>query len=377
MLKIGYDAKRVFHNFTGLGNYARTLLADLVTQFPEEAYHLFSPGFTPNPRTEPFVEAPFRVHCPAGGSAAIWRSWGMSRDVAKAGIDLFHGLSHELPVGLEKRGIPSVVSMHDLIFRQFPEQYPWFDRQIYDLKFRSACRRATQVVAISQHTARDLQAAYGLPPERIKVIYQSCHPQFFAPGNWKNDQQILRQHGLPADFGLYVGSVVPRKNLLGVVQALAQLPAGQRPPLVVVGAGKAYLQQVRQFVGENNLSGSVFFPEKVTFSDLPALYRRARFFVYPSFYEGFGIPIIEALACGTPVITAATSSLPEAGGPDSLYLDPANPEALTQAIQRVNEDQALAKQMRQAGRAYVQRFRGRTIARQWMRLYRELTPGVE
>jgi glycosyltransferase involved in cell wall biosynthesis len=299
----------------------------------------------------------------------------MSRDVEKAGIDLFHGLSHELPFGLEKRGIPTVGSMHDLIFRHYPDQYPWFDRQMYGLKFRSACRRATQVVAISQHTARDLQAAYGLAETQVKVIYQSCHPQFFAAREQEADEVIFKKYGLPAEFGLYVGSVIPRKNLLGVVQALALLPAGQRPPLVVVGAGKAYLQQVRQVVVEKGLVGSVFFPEKVAFDELPSLYRRARFFVYPSFYEGFGIPIIEALACGTPVIAAHTSSLPEAGGPDSRYVDPAKPEALAQAIQEVNEDHALSSHMRQRGQAYVQRFRGEAIAGQWMGLYRELVGG--
>ena len=181
MLRIGYDAKRLFNNFTGLGNYSRTLLANLAEYYPDNAYFLYSPKIAKNDETHFFLNsALFNVQLPKRGPGAYWRSVGIKRDLLKHKIQLFHGLSHEIPLGLEKANIRSIVTIHDLIFERFPEHYPFIDRKIYSLKFRYACRHADHIVAISENTKQDIIEFYDIPPEKISVIYQSCHERYMV-----------------------------------------------------------------------------------------------------------------------------------------------------------------------------------------------------
>ncbi|MDX1942503.1 MAG: glycosyltransferase family 1 protein [Saprospiraceae bacterium] len=372
MYRIGFDAKRLFNNFTGLGNYSRTLLRNLAEFYPENAYFLYTPKVTKNEETQFFLNSPlYSVHLPQGQPKAYWRSWGVKKDLRKHKIQLFHGLSHEIPVGIQKTKIKSIVTIHDLVFKHYPHHFPLIDRQIYDYKFHYACENANKIIAISESTKRDIIEFYNITAEKIEVIYQSCHERFMQEKSPKAIEAVLKRYQLPGGYFFYVGSVIERKNLLSIVQALELLPSDLKLPLVVVGDGKAYKNKVQEYIARKNLQKQVIFI-KADYDDLPALYQQAKIFIYPSVYEGFGIPILEALFSKTPVITSNISSLPEAGGPDSYLIDPRQPEQIAAGIQKILSNDAFRKEMIEKGFAYAQRFKGAPLTEQLMELYETL-----
>jgi len=367
-MEIGFDAKRAFHNATGLGNYARDVLRILVRNAPQHRYW----AYTPAGGRQPFSldGDRFRVRTPAGilGRAlpAVWRQRGIVRDLKRDGIRLFHGLSHELPLGIERSGIASVVTIHDLIFERFPELYSAVDRRIYAWKCRSAAARADLVVAVSEQTRRDLVERYGVPAAKIRVVYQGCHPAMQAPVPPDALAEVSRRLALPPRFLLSVGTVERRKNLLLAVRALADLPG---VPLVVVGRETPYAREVRALVRARGLEDRVRFLSGLAMPEIAALYRLATALVYPSRFEGFGIPIIEALFSGTPVVTTRGGCFAEAGGPGSEYVDPDDPGELRAVLGALWDDEARRQRMREAGRAWAERFRDEAIARELLAAY--------
>ncbi len=386
-MRIGFDAKRAFNNFTGLGNYSRTLIETLARYYPENEYHLFTPKTNQNPRLDFIKSYPsVSVYFPTGIMHSVhplWRSYFIRNDIKKLRIDIFHGLSHELPFNVSKN-VKTVVTIHDLIHERFPEFYPLTDRKIYSWKFKSACERADIVVAISEATKQDIIDFYHVDKNKIKVIYQSCHPQFYQNVNLSQRSQRTfldsfldtkapdNTYNLPENYLLYVGTVNERKNLLGLVKALQIVDNSLDIQLVVIGEGGDYFQKVKKYVVENNMSNRVLFYNQIPFSDFPLLYKQAQALVLPSFFEGFGIPIIEALWSGCPVITSEGSCFPEAGGPDSMYINPHNIEDIARAIERVVTDQNLRKQMILRGRQFVQKFHEKIIGAEWDGLYKSL-----
>ena len=204
------------------------------------------------------------------------------------------------------------MTVHDLIFERYPELYPPIDRRIYAWKTRRAAERADLVVAVSEQTRQDLVEFYGVEPSRIRVVYQGCRPAFQAEPAPGADEAEARRLGLPDRFLLCVGTVERRKNLELLVQALAGLP---EVPLLVVGRETRYAGEVRRLARRLGVEGRLRFIESASAESLATLYRRCTVSVYPSRFEGFGIPIIEALFCGAPVVTTAGGVFPEAGGP--------------------------------------------------------------
>jgi glycosyltransferase involved in cell wall biosynthesis len=373
--QIGFDAKRAFGNFTGLGNYSRSLLHALAEHEPQFGLHLYAPKRKASTEVEALLALPnVSAHfAPTKALAAYWRSRGLVAGLRRQGIGLFHGLSHEIPLGLAKAGIRSVVTMHDLIFKRYPSHYPWADRQFYDLKCRYACRHADLVVAISESTRRDLAHYYGLPESKVRVVYQPCGTAFAEAWGPERLAAIRQRRSLPEAFFLYVGSLTERKNVALLVQALAGMPEAERLPLAIVGKGpeRPRLEALAQSLG---IGQQVFFWEDVGNDELPGLYQLATAFLYPSVYEGFGIPILEALQSGTPVLAANTSSLPEAGGPHSRYVPPHAPRAAAEALQALATQPEMRQEMAEQGRRYAQRFAPERIARDMAAVYRELLP---
>jgi len=373
-MKIGYDAKRLFHNFTGLGNYSRSLVKNL-HKYSEEPLdlHLYSPKLSAHGRIKEFLDPKsYTLHDAGSQNTLLWRSRNIRNNLLQDKIEVYHGLSNEIPLGLQKHGIKTIVSIHDLIFLRYPNYYPFIDRQIYNFKFSYAAKHATRVLAISESTRNDLIHYYGISPEKIEVIYQACDEQFYEEKTKQEIRTCLQQHKLPENYLLYVGSITERKNLLRIVKAIEILPSSLQLPLVILGKGKSYVQTVRKYIDKKGLQGLFLFREQVPFSDFPAIYQQAKALVYPSFFEGFGIPIIEALWSGTPVISANTSSLPEAGGPDSLYVNPHKIEEIASAIERVLCEEGLSQYMSRAGKTYVQQFHGRVLSQQLLRIYQQL-----
>ncbi len=373
MLRIGYDAKRLFHNHTGLGNYSRTLLQDLSQYFPQSEYHLYSPSAPNNSWTSAFHESDhFQIHTSKAAIPALWRSSGIKKDLQQDGIQLFHGLSHEIPLGLQKAKIPSVVTIHDLIFKSHPQLFPFLDRQIYDWKFRYSCEQADRVVAISESTKKDIIRYYKIAPEKIQVIYQTCDEQFKKEVPAERLQEVQKKYQLPQEYLLYVGSLIERKNLLGLIQGMEFLPASLEVPLVVIGNGAKYKARIQKYLAGKAMEKNILFLEDFHFPDLAAVYTSALALCYPSFYEGFGIPLIEALFCKTPVLTSRSSSLPEAAGSGAIYVDPNNRASITNGLEKLLDDDTYGRQLADAGHAHVQQFHSAPLAKAWMNLYENL-----
>lgn len=368
-IKIGFDAKRIFNNYTGLGNYSRTVVQNLQKYFPNSEYHLYTPKIKDNSRTSIFLKDPFKIHTPNSKINFLWRAWGINNELQSEQIQIFHGLSHEIPFGIRNTGIKSIVTIHDLIFKHYPEQFKFLDRKIYDIKFKYSCENSDKIIAISESTKSDIIEQYGIPRDKIAIIYQSCDPIFFTTIDDKIKENVLKKHSLPPAFLLYVGSIIERKNLLNIVKALQQLPSHITLPLVVIGAGKMYKVKVVNYIKKNNLDHRVIFLNNVSFNDFPAIYQSAKTFIYPSIMEGFGIPIIEALFSGTPVITSNTSCLPEAGGPNSYYVNPNQPEEIREGITKIFTDENFAHGMKVKGLEYVKRFDPFTLTQQLFNLY--------
>ena len=377
-MKIGFDAKRAFHNFTGLGNYSRTLIETLAAYYPADELHLFSPKPNDSPRLKSLLADPsVSSHFPTGfwrKIHPIWRSYGIFDDIKASNVQIFHGLSNELPVRLPPK-VASVVTIHDLIFERYPQFYPRFDRFVYRQKFRRACQQADVVVAISEQTKRDIVDFYKIKEDKIKVIYQSCDRQFYLKNkpNAPIKKATLISYNLPENFFLYVGTINERKNLMGIMQALNHLKQANNPiNLVVIGDGGAYLKTVKAYVLKHHLTAQIYWLPKVNFADLPAIYAAAKALILPSFFEGFGIPIIESLWSGTPVITSENSCFSEAGGDGALYVNPTDYQALSAAISTINTDATLRNDLILRGSNFVQKFHGKQIANDWQALYKSL-----
>lgn len=375
-MQIAYDAKRLFNNFTGLGNYSRTLIDMLTTRFPDNTYLLYTPKISDANVVKPYRH---KEHCstrmPDGlVRGSLWRGYGLAKELKKDQADLYHGLSHELPMGLGAARIPAVVTMHDVAWRTFPAMYHRWDRAIYDFKARYACREAQRIVAISEATKRDVCKFYNVKEEKVEVIYQPAQQLFYAELNKELAHRKLKQYlpQLPTDYLLYVGSVNRRKNLMGIVRALEAIPAGEQLPLVVVGNGREYLEEVHSYVCRYKLSRKFFlFTDIYDNRLLRYLYECATAFVFPSFNEGFGLPVVEAQLCGTPVVTSNVSCLPEAGGPHSLLVNPNDPESIAHAIRTLLADDEARQQRGRASRQWaLETFAPTRLAEQMMQMYR-------
>ncbi len=371
-MKIGFDSKRLFCNFTGLGNYSRTLLKNLTKYYSDNEYHLYTPKITNNTDTAPFInDINYRTYQSGSINKSLWRSYSIVKQLQKDKIELYHGLSNELPFNINKSDIKSIVSIHDLIFKVYPETYPYFDRKMYDLKFRNSCKNADKIIAISESTKNDIIKLYKIEPDKIEVIYQACNPIYYEIDESKDAKPILQQYGIPNEYLLYVGSIERRKNLKTIINSYEHLPEDLRIPLVVIGKGNEYMIETKDLIKTKGLEKLIIWTNYFENNNhLKTLYQNAKAFIYPSLYEGFGLPVVEWLLSKTPVITSNTSSLPEAGGPDSLYINPNNAEELALAITKILIDEKFRNTMIEKGYQYaINKFSPAKLSEQMINLY--------
>jgi len=306
----------------------------------------------------------------------------MKNDLEKLDIDIYHGLSNEIPLDIHRTDIRSVVTIHDVIFERFAKQYSKIDVKIYKRKFKYACDHADKVIAISEQTKEDIMEFYKTPEEKITVCYQSCNSAFAQTISEKAKQEIKEKYSLPDQYFLYVGSIIERKNLLGVCKAIYLLRNELNIPLVVIGDGTKYKQQVKDFIKQNGLEKQIIFLSedplaKVASSflkaeDFPAIYQSAIAMIYPSFFEGFGIPVLEALWSRLPVITSNVSCLPEAGGDGAYYIDPNSSEEIAEGMKTIFADGSFTEALKEKGWQHAQNFTQRKCAANVMKVYESL-----
>lgn len=365
-LTIGLDAKRIVRNGTGLGSYGRTLVNDLIGRKDENIdLRLYAPDKGRKVLRSQVSLGEHVQFCYPQHSIfkSLWRTYGIVDDLKRDGVQLYHGLSGELPIGLRKAGIKSVVTIHDLIFLRHPEFYHWIDTKIYEWKFRQTIKEADRIIAISECTKQDIIEYGNISPDRISVVYQSYAPRFSAVSSAEQRNEVRVRYHLPERFVLNVGTIERRKNLRLAAEAMARLPKGIH--LVAVGRQTKYAKDLPLNERIHLLSG-------VNDDDLAMIYSMAEAFVYPSRYEGFGIPIIEAIAAGLPVVACTGSCLEEAGGPACLYVNPDDVEGMAEALSSVLFGAEGREERICQSQQYIQRFKGTDVAGQVLEIYRSL-----
>lgn len=387
-MNIGFDAKRAAQNRTGLGNYSRFVIRILSEKFAGNQYHLY----TPKPHRMPYLqEIPtlkhLFLHFPPQGIwsriRSLWRVWGITKDIQKDGIQIFHGLSNELPLNIRTpeqrkmkaggKGCKYIVTIHDLIFIHTPQYYHWIDRQIYNFKFRRACRCADRVIAVSEYTKQEIMHYYHTPESKIDVVYQGCDPVFSQEIEEGKLQEVKARYQLPDKFVLYVGSIEERKNLMLVAKAMAELNRRAAIHVVAVGRRTAYVDQIQDFLKAQGIDYLFHFYHQVPYADLPSFYKWASTFAYPSRIEGFGIPLLEAISSGVPAIGCTGSCLEEAGGPNSIYVNPDDAKGMADAILRTCTDEPLRQHMINEGKKYALNFSDEKLSHDLMKVYENLS----
>lgn len=371
-MRIGFDAKRAFFNTRGLGNYSRNTIGVLTKYNPNEDFYLFTPSVRngmefPCGKGSELVEP----HGLYKQFPSIWRTFGIPSDVNRLGIDVYHGLSNELPVGIEKTKAHSVLTVHDLIYLQMPQLYPWIDRQLYKKKYISSCRRADVIIAISQQTKSDLINFIGIKEEKIRdVFFQSCNPIFLNQSTVAEKQNVKQRYNLPDQYLLSVGAIEERKNQKLILEALV---VGKIDvPVVILGRPTSYLKEIEAYIHENKLDEKVKILQNIPFEDLPTIYQLSTIFVYPSFFEGFGAPILEALNSCVPVVTTKGGCFEETGGPNSCYVDPYSPEELAMVLKDILDDTQRQNRMKEAGLKHASLFSEERNSEIFMSIYRSL-----
>ncbi len=312
---IAFDGKRALFNNTGLGNYSRYTVDSIRLHRPEIELSLCSYKM---PEANSWLDPHPDIKVVSRGRgdlvSGLWRHYGgLSKSLAANRPDIYHGLSNELPFDIAKAGIPSVVTIHDLIFRRIPENYKPVDRWLYNTKFRAASHNATRVIAISECTKKDIVELYGVNPDKIDVIYQSCNPIFKQPVSKAIAAEVKASYNLPDRYIIMVGTVEQRKNQLLAIEAMPMID--KDISLVIVGKERNnYGRQLSMLINELGVENRVMRLSNIPTAHLPALYSMSILAAYPSRYEGFGLPVIEAISSGTPVIAATGSCLKRQAG---------------------------------------------------------------
>ncbi len=345
-------------NYRGAG--INRYIYGLLTHLPAAAPDLETVAFVSETRLQ--GEAPPGVRLvysrwPTYGRRApriAWEQLAQPVSLAREGIDLVHGMAYALPL---LRGARGVVTVHDLSFLLYPAAFNRVNRLYVAAITRATVRRADAVIADSENTRRDIIRLLGVAADKVVAIPLGVDDQYRALPAAEIEAFRARQ-GLPERFILFLGTLEPRKNLTTLVRAYAALRArdAQTPPLVLAGGAGWRYSPLFGLVEELGLKDSILFPGFVPQADLPLWYAAATVFAYPSLYEGFGLPPLEALACGTPVVTSTASSLPEVVGDAALLADPHDPEALADALRQVLTRPGLRDDLRQRGLARAADF---------------------
>ena len=370
-MKIGFDAKRLFFNRSGLGNYGRSAIDALCHHFPDNEYLLYTPkggnvGYRPVDSAHVIYPNSFAGNL----SQRWWRLAGLSSQIRHDGLDAYHGFNNELPLGISNSGCKKVITVHDLILKRFPHYFKPVDRFIYEKKGRWATDVADLVIAISEQTKRDLMEFYGVDQEKIRVVYQGCDESFRKPVYSEVSASVKKKYSLPSEYVLSVGTIEPRKNQKLIIDGIASTDLDI--PIVLIGKRTSYCDEIIRHAETLGIGNRLQLIHDADFADLPAIYSEASAFVYPSRFEGFGIPILEALCVGIPVIAATGSCLEETGGADSLYVNPDDAEAMGNALKNILSDSELRAKMISAGSLHAGNFTEEKVATGLMNVYREL-----
>lgn len=369
-MKIGINGLPLTKRMTGVGFYTYNLILNLAKLFPETEYDLFLPRRSLvnlslsnlKPTVCPFVKG------------IIWEQTRLSYECRKRKVDLLHCTNYIVPL-LSK--IPIVLTIHDLTILRYPQTHPWKRRFKNLLLLRSSIEKAEIIIAVSRFTAQEISSFFGFPQEKIKIVYEGVSPLFFSCDDKRKLSQIRQLYGLPPQYILYVGTLEPRKNITSLLLAFKMLKSKTDfPHKLVITGGKGWIYgKIMDTWKRLNVKKEVIFTGYIPTADLPGLYSLAQLFVYPSIYEGFGLPPLEAMACGTPVVVSNVSSLPEVVGDVGVMVDPKKPESIYQGMVSVLANPSLQKELKEKGLKRAKEFTWEKTARITQEIYKEVLCG--
>lgn len=349
---IGIDASRaITEPRTGTENYSVQIVRGLVRVGEGHDFRLYLRP-RPLPPSGLLPEGP-RVRWHTIGPNRLWTHIGLAGEMLRNPPDVLFVPAHVVPMFHPRA---TVVTIHDIGYHYYPQHHTLPARLYLEASTRLSCRAARRVIADSHSTARDLVRVYGLDASRITVVYPGVDPRF-ARADRQTQDAVRRRYGLERPFLLYLGTIQPRKNLVRLVEAFARLPRDLAGVDLALVGGTGWLAgDIFRRVGDLGLQDRVHFVGYAPDEDLPALLSAAECLVMPSLYEGFGLPVLEAMACGTPVICSNASSLPEAAGEAALFFSPHDVQGMADAMARVLTDAALRETLVEGGYAHVARF---------------------
>ena len=377
-MRIGFDGKRIFHNKRGLGNYAKTLLTALGKIHNEHDYFIYTPSVSKTAEKNTFWEKPpYHTRTPQSliwkCFPRFWRGAGLVQCLQKDGLDVYHGLSQELPHGIETLSLRTVVTVHDLLCIRYPNNFSKIDAKIYEYKLKKACRSADKIIAVSKQTKKDIIDFLGVDASRIEVIYPACHAHFYKDYSKEIKNGVKKRYTLPSKYILYVGAFEKNKNVVSLVKAYKEYKQGKEEySLVLVGKKNKYRDKIENYIKQNKLEKNVVFLEYVHSLDLPVIFQLASLFVFPSLFEGFGLPVAEALSAKVPVITSRNSSLLEVGGNAALYIQPEDTSALVAKMKDILNNTILQKDLISKGIKQAEKFHETKIVSKLMHEYKNL-----
>lgn len=386
------DASPAVHHKAGLGRYAEELLAALATERQRagnagEEYVAFyhdAANATPSKLIQsltciatPQAPYPWRLRALMANVLNLSQDNLFEQSAANtreplSAPTLFHATEHLLP---RFKQIKTVFTLHDLIFKFFPQHHLPRNRIYLNLAMPLFLKRADAIICVSEHTKRDAMKTYGVPESKMRVIYEGVHPRFKRVNDVKTLQTVKEKYRLPEKFILALGTVEPRKNLITLFDAFKALREDDEPlvdEVIVVGRQGWLHEATYRAVHERELTGKVRFLGLIDDADLPAVLSLAQVLAFPSVYEGFGFPPLEAMACGTPVVSSNASSLPEICGDAALLVPPMDASGWVTALRRVLTDRQLRVDLGRRGPLQAQKFDWFNAARQTKAIYDSL-----
>ena len=339
-MRIGFDAKRFFNNKTGLGSFSRNLINALIRDFPDHDYFLYTTKEPSIEYIDQFLDmSNVKIRYPKKTQRNYWRTRGILYDLVNDEIDIYHGLSNELPFGIHKTDIKSIVTIHDVLFKQFPQDYRLIDRMIYDWKSKYACQNADRVVAISEATRTVINSQYNTQSDKLSVIRQDIDSSFAEELKGIVQTQVLQDLQLNAGYLLFVGNDSRRKNLMTVLRSLKYLK--EQATLVLLLNSKNLNKECSEFILNEKLSNQIKSYSNITQEQLRVLYRNAKCLIYPSLGEGWGLPVDEALASGTKVLVPNYLPFTEIQNERKIFLkDPKDPVEIAQIVESIRSFRA-------------------------------------
>lgn len=369
-MKIGWNVTLLKNNLSGVGNYIEKVIKKINCMNTRNNLVLFGTDNNYNYKKLNFKDEIILSNKIISDSKIlriIWEQIILPLKSKKQQIDILHCPAHVIPLFSSQI---TVVTVHDLAFKLFPKTFRWQNRIYLNLIVPLSIKRADMIIAVSKNTKEDIVKEYGINPDKIKVIYNGVNDKYKPIKNKKTTNKLKEKYKLPKNYILYLGTLEPRKNIKRLIKAFDKL--NHNDLKLVIAGGKGWLyDDIFKLVKTLNLENKIIFTGYIDEEDIVPLYSSATIFIYPSLYEGFGLPPLEAMACGTPVITSNISSLPEVVGDAAITVDPYDINDIASSIRQILNNKILQEDLRKKGLQQAQKFSWEKTAEETLKLYKE------